>query len=692
MTILWLVEWMIRPLPDVRLWLRGGVRGIRAWVTSSPFNWAAAGFGLLMLVFLFSTVFSASPAISVWGRRPGGDDYSLYTVLGFTVVFLTVATRLRTQAQVTRLLSVIAFSGVLVGAYGISQRFGFDPWLSGIQSNFRSISSVGNAIFAAAVLMTTILATLTLGLLADLRSIRWPYRVLIGAALSVQLLGIIYTLSRGPWVGLAVSGGVFGVLILTTLGTRAAGRTAMLALSAAIASLLVLWLVPDPRTEAAESSPTPTAVVQPSERVFSLYSEVVGGGVSDRIDIWRGSISLAVSRPWPTVAPQHNSWARHILGYGPDTYRYVYPLRAPEGPFARFAFEAHNVILHAWVELGILGALAVIGAGIAVLYAVFSASFRQKGTYPYAQKAVVTGLAAFFVGRFAEMMVGVPKVADLTLLAMFAGLFVAVPHLRTGSEARGPSPEQQSPSKNKRRDWAILLGKAAVVWVAVVALGVFTWERVINYARADGYARAAVALFNDGATPQVVFPMMDTAIDWAPDVIPFRLVMAELFESVSDASSDADFKRRTSIGRYVYAKDAVLANPLDPDARTAELNAALALFRLGEPETLLDIAVERSESVVALLPNFAISHYDAALTYLQAGKPEQALVSLEKGDTLVPESGYPDLVGVSEYYRGLAYRMLGDSNEARAAFERSLATSPDGRFAANARRALQELP
>ena len=695
MAVLWMVEWVVRPFPSLRSLTAWRPAALRAWLAANPMNWAILALVALVAAFMLSTVFSAYPHISIWGRRPGGDGYDLYSVLSLTVLFAVVATHLRTYAQLQRLLAAFALAGVLVAAYAISQHFGFDPWLSDIPSPCRSISSLGNPIFAGAVLLMTSLATATAGLAASVRAgNRWPL-ALATAALAVQLLGIIYTLSRGPWVALAV--GAAALLALTWLagGWRAALRAGAMAGAALVIAVIVATATASVEVASAPSAEPsePSSDLELGTRTLSLYSEVVGGGLSDRAETWKGAVEMATERPWPAVEAQHNPWARHVFGYGPDLYRYVSPLRSPPGPFARFAFEAHNVLLHAWVELGVVGVLALMAAGASVAAVGFAFLVKNKQRLTPLQRVSLAGLLALLAGRFVEMMVGIPRVGDLTLLALVMGAFVALPWLVDGGhrEKEAGLPEKEHDASTSR-DWALLLVRVALVWIAVVALGAFTWFKAVNYARADGFSRLAVTQFNAGLTPDFAIRSGSTAIDMAPDVVPFRLVMADIFENVSENSADPELKLRTAIGRYVNARDAVAANPLDPDARTAELNAALSLYLLGEPpERTLGVALRRAEDVAAMLPSFAIAQYDAALVVLLASDPQRALDLLDSGDALYDGTGYPDLRAQGLFLRGRAYQIAGSCDAARDALKESLELSPEGRFAGNAQRLLDGL-
>ena len=81
---LWAFEWALstyRPQADL-----ASCSGARRWLGRNPARWAlaaAAGYGLAAIL---STLFSASPAVSLWGRDFAALGYDLYSVLSFLVI------------------------------------------------------------------------------------------------------------------------------------------------------------------------------------------------------------------------------------------------------------------------------------------------------------------------------------------------------------------------------------------------------------------------------------------------------------------------------------------------------------------------------------------------------------------------------------------------------------------------------
>ncbi len=121
----------------------------RLWqsVRSDP---TLAGTAALVVVSILATATSIVPRTSLWGsyvRLQG-----LYSLLSFVAIFLMVRQRLRTRAQLDRLVFVVVTTAIPISLYGLMQHFQLDPlpWVG--DTTFRVTSTMGNAIFLAAYL------------------------------------------------------------------------------------------------------------------------------------------------------------------------------------------------------------------------------------------------------------------------------------------------------------------------------------------------------------------------------------------------------------------------------------------------------------------------------------------------------------------------------------------------------------
>ena len=182
-----------------------------------------------VVVYLLSTPLSVTPRVSLFGsyQRLQGT----YTTLSYIVIFLIILERLRTRAQLSRLISVVILNSLPISLYGLLQHNKLDPLPWGGDVTRRIASNMGNAIFVAAYLIMAVFPTLA-RIVDAFRSILTDEEtstadVFRAAAyifiFLVQIIAIWYTQSRGPLMGLLAGLGMWALLGLLAL-QRAARR------------------------------------------------------------------------------------------------------------------------------------------------------------------------------------------------------------------------------------------------------------------------------------------------------------------------------------------------------------------------------------------------------------------------------------------------------------------------------------
>jgi tetratricopeptide (TPR) repeat protein len=190
-------------------------------------------------ICLLSSIFSVAPMVSWWGlhKRSQGT----IACFCYIILFLTVLSELRTNAQVRRLQFVFILTSIPVSAYAILQYFGMDPVPLGAPVLGRSLGSMGNAIFLGGYLVMLIPPTFC-QLLEGLRRLRdigcRSARIVLigccGIALLLQCVALVITQSRGPVLGLAIA--VYICLFIFLVMNRT-GQKGRLWLSAGAAGL-----------------------------------------------------------------------------------------------------------------------------------------------------------------------------------------------------------------------------------------------------------------------------------------------------------------------------------------------------------------------------------------------------------------------------------------------------------------------
>lgn len=219
MGLLWVVEWVLRPQNksdrgDGALWTR-----FRTWLMESPAHWILAAATALILANVISTLLSPSISVSLWGSNPGRDGYGLYNTFSYYVLFLVIATRLRSRQQLWRLLAVIALSATVAAFYGIVQQYGTNPF-DQVFNPRRVNATFGNPLFAGSFFSLAVTVSAGLGLAHILRTRSIVVGALWTIVIAVQLIGLTFTFSRGPTASLAIALSLWMALILFTVGKR----------------------------------------------------------------------------------------------------------------------------------------------------------------------------------------------------------------------------------------------------------------------------------------------------------------------------------------------------------------------------------------------------------------------------------------------------------------------------------------
>ncbi len=106
----------------------------------------------LLVVCLVATAGSIAPRQSLWGSYTRAQG--LYSTLSYVLISLLVARKLRTRAQVNRLMTAIILGSVPVALYGIVQHFYLDPfWPHDLAVTMTSFSTMGNTVLVGAYLV-----------------------------------------------------------------------------------------------------------------------------------------------------------------------------------------------------------------------------------------------------------------------------------------------------------------------------------------------------------------------------------------------------------------------------------------------------------------------------------------------------------------------------------------------------------
>ena len=419
------------------------------------------------------------------------------------------------------------------------------------------------------------------------------------------------------------------------------------------------------------------------EQVSEVSPGQPSRGISYRGDIWSASAKISLFRPWFEYEDLSLRFMRPVIGYGPEMFKYTFPLETPLGGLLS---QAHNFFIHHWLEQGALGLFTSVGLAVSALAVGLGQMFRNWLSYSNLHRWLLVALMATIIGRLAEMMVGVARESDLVVFWVILALVVVLPYVFgrvPQAEAAGLQQSQAADSgvresRNRRKGrQARRRNASGLRWGPVSVAGAFlavfligfiswlTWDRSWEYAVAARSAALGRAHFAAGLseTPRDLrelqrgHQLMTDAISRAPDVPNYRHFSASMLDSYSELATDdsnaglpfpscvdlfsleadAQFDGRPpQIVSYARcAEEAYLSdlrghqeNPTSPQAKLEVANAAMKLARLGYSGKG-DEALRYHVELTGMLP-LHYNIYDALGTaYLNLELSDQAIESLQ---------------------------------------------------------------
>ena len=364
----------------------------------------------------------------------------------------------------------------------------------------------------------------------------------LAGALLVAFLhwqGSVSIINVGPWLGFAIALlGLAGTLAVIFV-VQKFGRAIVMLGAVGVAVVVVGASVLGPSALSGRGSSGSTSASSASEstasqlsvRITSIKTDVLSGFAGGRDTHWKVSWKLIKERPWFEFDDLSLSWLRPLVGYGPDLFRYTYLLKSPADDFGFLPLEpdhAHNFFIHQTVEQGYLGGLASVVLFASAFAIVGHHIVRRRQTGNPVYRLLLIGLTAIILGRFLEMMVGVARVSDLTILWVIFGLFAALVNFDNESQDAMLPPATQTnrvADRRQRRRTAraapkrsfgtgLLFRMAIVAWL-VGGIGVVTWQKSIN-SFVPPSPKAGLLLIFKKAISKVQSKNLIELSDWLP--------------------------------------------------------------------------------------------------------------------------------------------------------------------------------
>jgi O-antigen ligase len=350
------------------------------WVLVALVGWAGV-----------STLFSVSPALSVWGSYHGNEG--LASVFGYVLVAFLAIQYVRSTRALRTVAVAAVVTGSLVSAYALLQFAGVDPF-GWVNDAGRVFSTMGNA----DMLGTYLLFPLALAVGSALSTPRgrslfgwWAAAALIASALAA-------TATRGAWIGALAAGLCIG--LVGWGGLWHASRNRKLALGglavAGVAGIAAAIVLVRPRLAGSATT------------LSSLLARLSNG----RTVIW-----LTGLRGWLT---------RPITGWGPDGFGRAFQSAVGADWYAmveglQTAESAHNFLVQTLVTLGIPGLVLTVWALAWAAVESLRGLRRAKGP----ARMLLVALWGALIGMIVALVFGVTVPAVSVWLWLTVGLLLA---------------------------------------------------------------------------------------------------------------------------------------------------------------------------------------------------------------------------------------------------------------------------
>jgi O-antigen ligase/tetratricopeptide (TPR) repeat protein len=418
--------------------------------------------GLVRIVYLYfaavgiSTIFGVAPLASLFGSH--FNYMGLITRLCFLIVFVALITGIgASEKRLRAALWVIVATGFLVGAYGVAQSFGIEPFVSRALYTFKSTegplvrvsATLGHSNYLGNFLLYT--TPVSVGLAVTGKG--W-LRGFATAAAVLSTGAIVFSGTRGAWIGLA-AGGVTYALFELRSGAASVVRSHPLGLAAGLllAMLLALIVAIGPASRSA------------GERLRALMSE--GASSSGRTLLWRDSLGMVPSFSVFGCGPE--GFRKAFLGFKSKELAQLSPKANNESP--------HSAYLEAVISHGIAGAALYAAMICASLTLLVRARRRFSDRH---RRLLIAGLVSSMVAALVHNIFIFDQIATGLYFFAFIALAQAVSNVAPGGAPNSRAEKKakeltQSKQSTARWKWS-MSSRVLVSCAAPLIVGAFWYS------------------------------------------------------------------------------------------------------------------------------------------------------------------------------------------------------------------------
>ena len=381
-------------------------------------------FSILFILFSYaiSTLFSISILGSLWGREYGMSGNSLQTFFSLSVISISIIITNSDKSQIRRLFLAIFASSTIVGSIGLMQNFFPDIFKTfTFYHQNRVVSTLGNPIYLGSYLLISNLLSIIYFFGFSEIKINNKYSIaLLIMALSVQISAILLTLSRGPIISFFI--GYIGITIAYFYLKDKSIKNLIIFFVVPVLIGIAISNIPNNNEEKyfdafVERSGSISKELELSIDVESGVNIISPNSFNYRGENWIGAFRIL--KDWPTVLDNSNSnYGRMFVGYGPDTYIYVYPITVPIQERIVISANAHNMFLNILIENGAIGFISIIFLILAIL---------NKLRYKFVNsdnslKFIAISFGVIIISRLIEQTLGVAVINDLLYFYLLVSL------------------------------------------------------------------------------------------------------------------------------------------------------------------------------------------------------------------------------------------------------------------------------
>jgi O-antigen ligase len=356
-------------------------------IRRTPVDW-------LILAFLgwvaLSAIFSIHLPTALFGKYRRFEGW--FSFLTYAVIYFLVLQLADKPKRIHRLAQTIFFSGLLVAAYGILQALGGDILQWGqlpFEAN-RSFSTYGNPDLLAGFLMFGTMVSL--GLAISESNLVWRGVYWLGFLMNSMV--VVTAFARSAWVA---SVPAIAIFVLLAVRQKAPWKFEDWVFSVVAGSGVAAFIV--------RSLSSETAVMNFAKRVVSIF-EFDQGSAKTRFQIWEAAWNAVMDRP--------------IFGFGPDTFRLIFPRYKPveyvkDAGYLSVADNVHNYPLQLSAGIGIPGMLMFYSIMAWAAARSFKVIWNRDRRFT-ADRMVLVGLWAACAGYIVHLIFGLSVTGTSFLL------------------------------------------------------------------------------------------------------------------------------------------------------------------------------------------------------------------------------------------------------------------------------------